>query len=199
MSRFRPTGPARVVLLAGVAVLVLALSAGAALVAHAANPTTFYACLKSNGDLGTVVQSPASPPTCKQNETPISWNQTGPTGPAGPQGPAGAPGSGSGPATPHTAVIGDVTFDNQNGGDAPEVSGPLNLYGIETGIENSTTIGSGSGGAGAGKVKLSDVTLVLNADLAGLPLFQAACLGRLVHPKRYPGTPEPRVRRNPVG
>jgi hypothetical protein len=37
--------------------------------------------------------------TCRRNETPISWNQTGPQGPAGPEGPAGPAGP-VGPAGP---------------------------------------------------------------------------------------------------
>jgi len=36
---------------------------------------------------------------CRQGETALSWNQTGPTGPVGPQGPAGADGA-TGPAGP---------------------------------------------------------------------------------------------------
>jgi type VI protein secretion system component Hcp len=177
MTRLRTFGSWRLVALAVAAALVLALSAGAALVARADNPTTFYACLKSNGDLGNVVQSPASPPSCKQNETPISWNQAGPAGPAGPTGPQGPAGGGSGPATPHTAVIGTVTFDGPSAGSAAAISGELDLYGIETGIENPITTGSSSGGAGAGKVKLGEVTLVLSADAAGIPLYRAAAAG----------------------
>ena len=44
-------------------------------------PAVIRACAKSNGDLYL-----ASTGGCKNNETPISWNQQGPPGPMGPAG-----------------------------------------------------------------------------------------------------------------
>ena len=45
---------------------------------------------------------------CKQNETPLDWNQTGPQGPRGPKGDTGSPGTSSGV---QTRVPGAITFD----------------------------------------------------------------------------------------
>lgn len=47
-----------------------------------------HSCYKSNGDL-KVVESAAA---CKNNETHLTWNQTGVAGPVGPQGPTGPQG-----------------------------------------------------------------------------------------------------------
>ena len=41
-------------------------------------------CVRKNGQLAIVT----GPGQCKQNETPISWNATGPQGPQGPAGPS---------------------------------------------------------------------------------------------------------------
>lgn len=234
MSRIRATSPTRIVLLAAIAALLLAFTAGAALVVGADEPTTFHACLHNNGSLNNVVKSPAAPPTCGRNETPISWNQSGPAGPAGPagatgatgsqgvagpqgatgaqgpkgdtgpagpqgltgpQGPAGPTGSGGGgsaPATPNKEIIGFITFgqavgaQNISGGVTIEidteptetrVQNAFYIYGIETGIENPITIGSGSGGAGTGKATFNEITLVMKADKAGVPLYFMSATG----------------------
>ena len=68
-----------------------------------------YGCVKNSGDLIIV----SGPGQCKANQTPISWNQTGPEGPQGPQGPAGAPGAQGppGPAGVVNAVHGVVLYN----------------------------------------------------------------------------------------
>ena len=48
----------------------------------------YHGCLK-NGNLRVIDSATES---CKQNETPITWNQTGPDGIQGPQGPQGIQG-----------------------------------------------------------------------------------------------------------
>jgi hypothetical protein len=49
----------------------------------------YHGCLK-NGNLRVIDSATES---CKQNETPITWNQTGPAGIQGPQGPQGIQGA----------------------------------------------------------------------------------------------------------
>jgi hypothetical protein len=61
-------------------------------------------CVKSNGDLSIV----SGPGQCKSNETPISWNVTGPEGPQGPQGPAGVANG------IRAAVWGELIFDKDD-------------------------------------------------------------------------------------
>jgi hypothetical protein len=59
---------------------------------------TIEACVKSNGEV-RIVDTAAE---CKDNETPLSWNVTGPTGPQGPQGPEGP----AGPPSPTGGLSG---------------------------------------------------------------------------------------------
>jgi len=94
----RPLRPVGWLLMGG---LVGMLIGGAGLVAYGASSATFYGCLRENGErpLTDVRVSPAPPPTCGKDETPVSWNQVGPPGPAGPQGVPGPQGL-TGPAGP---------------------------------------------------------------------------------------------------
>lgn len=60
------------------------------------------ACYKQNGDVRIVDSSGA----CKQQETSLSWNQSGPQGPAGPAGPPGAAGGSGFPDFVGAATLG---------------------------------------------------------------------------------------------
>ncbi len=63
----------------------------------AADP--IHACVKRNGSLRIV----SAPALCKQQESPLTWNDSGPQGPAGEpgeQGPAGEPGEQGPPGEP---------------------------------------------------------------------------------------------------
>lgn len=196
--QFLQPARSRIVIAAIVAALVT-VAIGAALNARAADAVTFYGCVDRKGNLANVTMSPDPAPKCGDKETLVTWNQAGPagpagaagpagpqgpkgdkgdTGPAGPQGPAGASGSGgTNPATPHKAVIGTVTFGQVTGANVPPMQGSFNIYGLETGIENPTTIGSASGGAGTGKAKLNELTLVMQPDAAGVPLALICATG----------------------
>ena len=77
-------------------VLVLAGTA----VASIPDPNgVIHACYKSDGVLHVIDTAVT---TCRANESPIEWNQTGPTGAPGPAGPAGSQGppGPQGPAGP---------------------------------------------------------------------------------------------------
>jgi hypothetical protein len=76
-----------VIFLAG-SMLTLTVVGGVAL----AQNETIDACVKSNGEVRIVETGEV----CKDNETPLSWNVTGPVGPQGPEGPPGPPGPGGG-------------------------------------------------------------------------------------------------------
>ena len=86
-----------ILIVAGMAVLAVAAGASYASRKIAAKGIpdangVIHGCFKNNGDLRVVKKNTA----CKNNETSLSWNQTGPRGAAGPPGaagPAGAPGS----------------------------------------------------------------------------------------------------------
>jgi hypothetical protein len=81
--------------------LVAVLAIAAVAIVRAAIPDAsgvIHACYKSNGDLRVVDGAP----DCKNNETTLAWNQTGPQGAPGPQGIAGpqGPQGATGPAGP---------------------------------------------------------------------------------------------------
>jgi hypothetical protein len=61
-------------------------------IAHATIPDgsgVIHGCYQNNNGTLRVVDNPT---TCKNNETPLAWGQTGPPGPPGPQGPQGPQG-----------------------------------------------------------------------------------------------------------
>ncbi len=62
---------------------------------------TYHGCLKSNGQIKLI--DPSAGESCKNNETAVTWSQTGPQGPVGPAGPTGATGA-TGPAGPTGAT-----------------------------------------------------------------------------------------------
>ena len=76
-------------LIAVARIAVVALLFGGAVTAASANDV-YYACLKKNGKLDSVVVNAV--PKCKPNETLTQWNETGPAGPQGDQGPQGPAG-----------------------------------------------------------------------------------------------------------
>jgi len=100
--RISNNGHARVGILAGALVLVAAGGAsGAAAIGNArAESGAHHGCVGSSGLLRVV----ATGESCKRNEAPITWSQTGPPGP---QGPAGEPGPRGepGPAQPPRLVM----------------------------------------------------------------------------------------------
>jgi hypothetical protein len=82
----------------GCAVLGGTFGLGAYISAHGGDTNRVHACVAANGTLRVVAATVA----CKQSETALDWNITGPqgpigltgaTGPAGSQGPVGPPGS----------------------------------------------------------------------------------------------------------
>jgi Collagen triple helix repeat (20 copies) len=86
----------------GGAIMAAVASGGtaAALATDGGSSDVYQGCLNHNiGALYNVKVNPTSPPRCLNNDTVISWNQTGPAGAAGPQGPKGDPGP-AGPQGP---------------------------------------------------------------------------------------------------
>jgi len=73
---------------------ILTISIALSLDPSASWAQTFNACEKTKGGL---TKLSADSETCPKNDTPVSWNATGPAGATGPQGPAGATGP-QGPA-----------------------------------------------------------------------------------------------------
>jgi hypothetical protein len=83
-----------------------------------AQDDTIEACVKSNGEV-RIVDGAGD---CKDNETPLSWNITGPVGPVGPAGPEGP----SGPTEfSLLSVLSGGTFDQIRGDDVVSVSQPF--------------------------------------------------------------------------
>jgi hypothetical protein len=82
----------------GLLLLVAAAGLAAVGIAYATVPGSdglFHACVKdANGSVRLIDPSNAGQSgRCKDNETAVSWNQTGPPGPAGPAGATGATGA----------------------------------------------------------------------------------------------------------
>jgi hypothetical protein len=93
---------------------IVAVAGAAAAVANAAIPDAsgvIRACYKNSGDLRVIDEGEA----CKNNETLLTWGQTGPAGPqgprgdqgpVGPQGPQGEPG----PASNNSAAMATTDY-----------------------------------------------------------------------------------------
>lgn len=158
----------------GAVVAVLAFAVGGAAFA-ASDSAQIDACVKSNGDLRV------ASPSCRNNETPLSWGSTGDTGPAGPAGPAGVPGP-AGPAGPAGAP-GDTYRPNRNVigraivrvGTGDEMTFPVRGYDIA--VENAGSVG-GSGGGGSGRATFDEFGLVREVDLNSPRLLVLAATGR---------------------
>jgi type VI secretion system secreted protein Hcp len=110
-----------------------------------------YACAGADGAL----RIRDAKETCLSNETPLTWNVTGPQGPQGPQGEPAPDTSGA----PKKAVIGKLSIEG--------VVSDLDIVGYEWGLDQPLLVpGSGSGGGGgAGKATFERFTVVapLNA------------------------------------
>lgn len=173
MSHTFTNGGARLLVPALVAALILAFAAGAALVARAADPVTFYGCLDDKGALSNVATSPSGPPDCKAKETAVSWSQTGPQGPQGPAGPAGpqGPAGGGGPGAPHKAIVGRVAIAG-----ITDTAG-LDIVGYQTGVRQTVVTSGGGGGGVAGKPDFADFTVVTGLDGASVKLLLATASG----------------------
>ncbi|MGE0057490.1 MAG: hypothetical protein AB7T32_05860 [Dehalococcoidia bacterium] len=93
---------------------IVAITGALVAVANAAIPGangTIRGCYKTNtGDLRVVDESEA----CKNNETLLSWSQTGPQGPQGPQGEQGPQGPQGipGPASNNSAAMATSAFQD---------------------------------------------------------------------------------------
>src|SRR5215204_7418508 len=84
----------RIIVFSAIGIMLLSV------IAYASIPGAdgvIYGCYKKSG--GTLRVIDKSVTNCAENETLLSWNQTGPQGPAGPQGPQGEQGA-AGPAGP---------------------------------------------------------------------------------------------------
>ena len=110
MKRFKNNPLAATPLVLGL--FAVALVAFVTVYAAPPPPATIQACYNdTNGNLRLV----SSPADCRNHETAISWNMSGPAGPPGPAGPAGPPGP-TGPPGPganittfrHTRTVGNI-------------------------------------------------------------------------------------------
>jgi len=143
-------------------------------------------CFDKNGTLRIVLAGEA----CKNNETAISWNATGPqgiqgvTGRDGRDGRDGLPGKDGangkdgkdGSTIPPLVTVGNATFDPiTDGAGSPGFS--FEIKDFSFGVENPTTIGSATGGAGSGKIKFNEFTIKKTTDAASPLLFKNCAAG----------------------
>jgi hypothetical protein len=82
-----------------------------------------HGCLKSNGDIGVIDTSAGA--TCRANETPLNWDQTGPAGATGATGQAGQ--NGQPGQTGATAGTGPQGLPGPSDGYYNAASGPIDL------------------------------------------------------------------------
>jgi hypothetical protein len=111
-------------MLAGGLLLAATAAGGAAVYAHASNPSTppvIYACVNSSSGTIKIVSTAE---TCKGNDTALSWNGQGPKGDAGPAGATGPQGTkgdkGDTGATGATGPKGDTGATGATGPTGPK-------------------------------------------------------------------------------
>ena len=157
------------------AALLAVIAAGAGTYAYAASldSTTINGCVDKSGNLRVL----AAKDGCKQNETPLSWNSTGPAGADGPAGAAGAAGPagpagrdgrdgqpGAAAANPD-AVNGTLTVTGQKQGAFSQ--SPMVLIGLSHEIISPRDPASG---LPTGKRQHKPITITKQMDAAS-PLF----------------------------
>jgi type VI secretion system secreted protein Hcp len=113
--------------------------------------------------------------SCKNNETPLTWNAAGPAGPAGPEGPMGPAGrdgrDGTSPLPPAPTVSLTMKVDAMNGNQ------PTPIKAFSIGATNTGDLSSGGGG-GAGKVDFQNLNVSKLLDGMSVPLLSAAATGK---------------------
>ena len=161
-----------------------------------------YACVKKDGAVRIV----GPPGTCKQNETAMQWNSTGPPGPPGPAFPITCP--------PDSVLVGTTCIDKYEASvwqtiDAPTIAkirdGTVTVADLGGATQRgvaSDDYGAGCPDTGNGCVDLYAVSIPGVAPSAFLTWFQAAAAARNSG-KRLPtnqewqaaalGTPDPGV------
>jgi type VI secretion system secreted protein Hcp len=159
------------------AALVAVIAAGAGTYAYAASQgsTTINGCVAKDGKLRVLAANEA----CKNDETALSWNTTGPTGadgPAGAVGPAGPAGRdgrdgqpGSAAASPD-AIDGTITINGAKHG--PFSQSPMVLIGLSHEIVSPRDPASG---LPTGKRQHKPIVITKQMDSA-TPLFLDALL-----------------------
>jgi type VI secretion system secreted protein Hcp len=153
------------------AALVAVVAAGAGTYAFAASQdsTTINGCVDKAGTLRVLSASDA----CKKNETPLSWNTTGPVGPQGPAGatgatgPAGPPGSAA--ASPDAL---DATLTVTGAKHGPFSQSPMVLIGLSHEIISPRDPASG---LPTGKRQHKPIAITSQMDSTS-PLFLDALL-----------------------
>jgi type VI protein secretion system component Hcp len=159
------------------------LATGSDVSAQSGTDSVIHACAGSNGALRVVGPSDS----CKNNESPLTWNTSGPagaTGPAGPVGPAGPAGpqgiagrdgrDGQAATPPAPTVMGQMKISGIAGID-PSTLTPI--FSFSSGATNSVAIGSTGGGGGAGKVAFADFLVTKMLDGFSAPMLHAAEVG----------------------
>jgi hypothetical protein len=104
-------------------IISLSLASTGIVIATIPSPSgVIYGCYTKSTAAIRVIDSAVD--NCKQNETQLTWNQTGPQGPAGPAGPAGPVGA-TGPTGPQGLVgpIGPTGATGATGATGPAGSG----------------------------------------------------------------------------
>jgi type VI protein secretion system component Hcp len=168
------------------AAVATVLATGLDVSAQSGADNVIHACAAANGALRVVGPSDS----CKNNESPLTWNASGPggvtgaTGPAGPVGPAGPAGpqglagrdgrDGQAATPPAPTVVGQMKISDIVGIDP---STPTPIFGFSSGATNSVTIGSTGGGSGAGKVDFADFLVTKMLDGFSAPMLHAAEVG----------------------
>lgn len=172
----------------GVLALLIVVSAGAFAwnIARADDHGQIIdACIDPAGDVRIIEDGEA----CRNNESPVSWNQQGPQGEPGEPGEPGTVDvniTSDGPTT--ASLIGFLEIDGIPGESSAEGhQGEIDIFGVDFGISRSTTIGTGGG---AGKANFSELTITKKTDSASTPIMLAAANG-LAFPEVVIAFPHP--------
>jgi hypothetical protein len=144
---------------------VLALAVGGALFgiatavqADVPDSGVIHSCLKGNGAISVIDTSAGA--TCKANETPLNWNQTGPTGARGATGPPAVSDAATAVGVSFVTTCATTTVISQT----ITVAAPSKILAIANGLfENNSTQSGTGGGAFVALLDSSNTAVALTA------------------------------------
>jgi type VI secretion system secreted protein Hcp len=158
---------------AGTVAAIGVLTVGGVSYAAGGADATIHGCVDQNGNVRVI----GANETCRNRETALNWNTTGPVGPVGPQGPAGQNGrDGTSAPVPNSIVIGTVRIDGIQGGDPAADTFDIVSYSQDAAQTESTVVGNSR----SGKVSFSDFHFVKHVDTASPKLMLALAQGEHV-------------------
>lgn len=171
-------------------VVMVAATAGATIARRFDLDSKIQACVKSNSGVIRIVTAPSD---CKDNETALAWNVSGPKGDAGPAGPAGPPGPQGAPGAsacpfdsplPPCSVGGGHGFLKIQGvegeSQAPNHQHEIEIQYLRFGAATPTTQTGAGGTHATGRLQFDHFVIGKHVDRASEPLVDALVRGTVL-------------------